>query len=70
MVLAEREGIMHRLFDRIIGVAHGAVDMRDRVAGGAGDPSLSSRILLQVIVGIVERAAEKGNQIIAPGTPS
>ena len=69
-VVAEREGVMLWLFDRVGGVASGVVDVGDRVAGRAGDSGLAGGVVHVVIIGIVEFSREERHGIVAAGAPS
>ncbi len=69
-VLAERERIVQRLFDRVVGVAARAVDVRDRVADGAGDAALRRRVAGRVEVRIVKGTAEERHRVVAAGAPA
>ena len=69
-ILAGGEGIMHGLFDHIVGVAFGAVDVRDGVADGAGDAGVSGGIVYQIVFWVVELAAEERHGIVAAGAPT
>src|SRR6266446_1691990 len=55
--VAEGEGVVQRLLDREVGVAAGRIDIRDRMAGRAGDASPCQGILADVVVGVVEPVA-------------
>ena len=68
-VVAVGERIMQRLFHHVIAVAPRAVDMRDGVTGRAGDARLTRRVVHQVVVRIVELAAEERHRVVATGTP-
>ena len=69
-VVTEGERILLRFFNREIGVTARAVDMRDRMANGAGDPRLGCRMLHVIELRIVESIAEEGDRIVAAGTES
>ena len=70
VVVALGEGIVQRLVDRVVGVAAGAVDVGDRVAGGAGDAGMGGGMVHVVVVGIVEGAAIERHRIVAAGAPA
>ena len=70
VVVAGSEGIVQRFVDRVVGVAAGAVDVGDRVAGGAGDAGVGGGMVHVVVVGIVEGAAVEGHRIVAAGAPA
>ena len=61
---------MLRLFDGVGGVADRAVDVRDGMAGDAGDAGLRVGMLYVVEVGVVEGAAEERHRVVAAGTPA
>ena len=63
------EGILLRLLDRVVGVASHAVDVGDRMAGGASDAGLRGGIIHVVELGIVESPAEERRRIVATGAP-
>ena len=50
-------------------VAHGAVDMRDSVAGGAREPGLRLRSIDLILNGLVETAVEEYGVIVATRAP-
>ena len=58
------------LLDRVVGVPSGAVDLRDRVADGAGDPGLAALRVHVVIVRVVELAREEWDRVVAARAPS
>ena len=62
----ERERIVLGLLDRVVGVAARAVDVGDRMAGGAGDPGMSGR-LVHIELRIVESAREEDDRVVAAG---
>jgi hypothetical protein len=64
-VVAESKWIMNGFLDGVIGVALGAVHVRDRVAHGAGDAGLRGRMFLDIKLWIVECAAEEWHRIVA-----
>src|SRR5579884_220867 len=69
-VITIGERIGQRLLDGVGGVALGAVDVRDGMAGNAGDASVGSRIVFVVEVGIIEFAGEERHQIVTTGAPA
>ena len=70
LVRAVGERIMSWLLHRVIGVATRAVDVRDRVARGAGDADLSCGMIVEIEIRIVERAAQKRHDVVTPGAPA
>ena len=69
-VVAVRERVMQRFLDGVVGVAPVAVDVRDRVADGAGDTRVSGGVVDVVVVLLIEGPAEEWHGIVAAGTPS
>ena len=69
-ILAVSERIVNGLIDRVIAIALGGIDMRDRMAGGASDAGLGSGMLLKIEIGVVERAAEERNDVVAARAPA
>ena len=69
-VVAVGERIVERLFDSVVGVAAGAVDVRHRMAHGAGDARVGGGVVLIVEVGIVEGPAEERHRVVAAGAPT
>ena len=69
-VVAEGEGIMLGLLDRVGGVAAGVVDGGDRVADRAGDAGLARRVVHVVVVRVVELAGEERHGVVAAGAPA
>lgn|SRR6266850_1781702 len=67
---AESEWIMNRLVNGVIGVAAGAVDVVDGMAGGAGNSRLGSGMFFQLEIRIIKSAAEKRDDIMAAGAPA
>ena len=61
---------MDRLIDCVIRIAARAVDVGDRVAGGAGDAGLGRRMVHIIEFRIVKSAAEKRHDIVATGAPA
>ena len=61
---------MNRLVDGVGGVAGGVVDVRHRMARGAGDAGLGRRVIVNVIVRIVERAAEERHHVMTARAPA
>ena len=57
-IRAVGERVVDRLVDGVVGIAHRAVDVRDGVAGRAGDARLRRRMIHVVEVRIIKRAAE------------
>ena len=68
-VLTLRKGVMNRLVDRVVGIPLRAVDVRDRMADGAGDAGVGRRVVDVVVVLVVESAAVERHRIVAAGTP-
>ena len=62
--------IVDRLVNRVVGVAPGAVDVRDGMARRAGDAGLRRGVIYVIIIGIVKRAAEERHDIMATGAPA
>ena len=60
---------MDRFVDGVGGVANRAVDVIDRMAGGAGNPGFGGGMLFHVEPRIVERPAEEGHHVVAAGAP-
>ena len=69
-VVAEGEGVMVGLLDRVGAVAPGVVHRGDRVAGGAGDSRLTRGVVHVVIVGIVEFAREERHRVVTTRAPA
>ena len=69
-VRAVSEWIVDRLINRVVGIALGAVDVRDGMARRAGDARLGRGMIHIVEVWIVKRAAEERNDIVATRTPA
>ena len=69
-VLAGGERVVLGLLDRVVGVAAGAVDVRDRVADRAGDPRLAGRVVDVVVVRVVELAREERDGVVAARAPA
>ena len=65
-----RERVMNRLGDGEVRVADGAVHRRDRVAGRASDARFGGRVVVNVEVRIIERAAEERHRVMAAGAPA
>ena len=61
---------MQRLFNGVSGIAHGAVHMRDRMAGGAGDTGMCRWVIHIIEFRIVESTREKRHRVVATGTPT
>ena len=68
-ILAIRERIMHRCFDRVVRIALVAVDVRDRMTDGAGDRGMGGRIGIHVVVWVVEFSAEERYWIVTARAP-
>ena len=68
--LAGGERVVLGLLDRVVGVAPGAVDLRDRVADGAGDPGLAALRVHVVVVRVVELAREERDRVVTPRAPA
>jgi hypothetical protein len=69
-VLAESERVKDRFLDRVIGITACAVDVGNGVACDAGYPRVGGRMVLEIEIGIVERAAEKRHGIMASRAPA
>src|SRR5690349_9288840 len=57
------ERVVDRLVNGIVCIASGGVDVRDRVAGGAGDAGLGGRMIDVIKLGVIEGAAEERDDI-------
>ena len=69
-VVAGGERVVLRLLDGVVGVAPGAVDVRDRVADGAGDAGLARSGVHVVVVRVVELAREERHRVVAARAPA
>ncbi len=69
---ARREGerVVARRLDHEVGVAAHRGDLRDGVAGDAGEPGPGGRIVLDIETGIVEHAGEQRHEVVAPRAPA
>ena len=70
----EGEGVVDRLFDGVVAVADGtllgALEVRDGVAGDAGNARLRGRVVHHVEVGIIEGPGEEWHRVMAAGAPA
>ena len=64
------ERIVNRFIDRVIGVAHGGIHMRDGMAGCASDARFRRGMMIHIEVGIIKRAAEERHHVMAAGAPA
>ena len=69
-VVAEGEGIMLGLLDRVGAVAPGVVDRGDHVADRAGDARLARGVVHVVEIGVVELAGEERHRVMAARAPA
>ena len=69
-IRAIREWVMNWLVDGVVGIAARAVNVIDRVAGGAGNASLGGRMFFQVEIRIIERTTEEGHHVVTSGAPA
>lgn len=69
-VLAESEGIMLGLLDRVGAVPPGVIDRGDHVADRAGDACLARRVMHVVEIGVVELTGEEWHGVMAASAPA
>src|SRR4051812_3658488 len=67
---AKSKRIMNRLVNGVVSVTPRAVDVVDRMAGGAGYARLGCGMFFQVEIRIIESAAEEWHDIVTAGAPA
>jgi hypothetical protein len=64
-----RQIVQRRVLDLESALSHRAVDVRDRMAGGAPQARLRFRALDLVLHRLIETATEQQRVVVTPGTP-
>jgi hypothetical protein len=67
---ASGERVDGRLCDRVVGIAAGAVHVRDRMTNDAGDPRLARRRLHVIVIRVIELAGEEWERVVAACAPA
>ena len=69
-IRAERERIMDGFINGIVRISASAIDVSDGMARGAGDAGLRGWMFLEVVIRVIERAAEERNDIVTARAPA
>ena len=67
-VVALRKRIMNRFFNRVVRIAHVAIDVGNRVADRARNPGLRSRMIQHVELRIIEGSTEERDRVMTART--